>query len=161
MSVYIKVKLAQARLAKKRAIRKAKKLCLAVVIIQFLLASGYCAIVKADLLKPSIVYINIVRAEKAPIKEDSKPEISDIDRIADYIYTMESSRGKNNFSKCEAIGKVNNIGFGIWGDNWLCFDSHAEEMETVKKWIKDKQDKGMSEKDLLCLYSGGNYKICK
>lgn len=81
--------------------------------------------------------------------------------LSDYIWLHESTRGKNNYSKCEAIGKVNGIGYGIWGERWMCFDSHKEEMETLKKWIQDKKDKGMSDKELLCLYSGNNYLICK
>jgi hypothetical protein len=33
-------------------------------------------------------------------------------------------------------------------------------MEVLKKWITDKEEKGMSEVEWKCLYSGNHYKIC-
>ena len=110
----------------------------------------------------------VVKAVAYPANEKSVMEEQDlsdttspVSQIADEIWMLESTRGKNNYSKCEAIGKVNGIGYGIWGGNWMCFDSHEEEMETLEKWISEKRDKGMTDKELKCLYSGQNYKICK
>ena len=94
-------------------------------------------------------------------EQDLSDTTSPVSQIADEIWMLESTRGKNNYSKCEAIGKVNGIGYGIWGGNWQCFESHEEEMKTLEKWISEKRDKGMTDKELMCLYSGSNYRICK
>jgi hypothetical protein len=84
-----------------------------------------------------------------------------VDELADYIWLHESSRGKNNYSKCTAIGKINGVGYSIYGGKWMCFESHEEEMQTVKKWIENERLKGLSDLELLCRYSGSNYQICK
>lgn len=82
--------------------------------------------------------------------------------IAEYVWLHESTNGLNNYSKCEAIGKINGIGYAIPGDgNYRCFDSHEDEMKVLEGWIIDKQARGMSRVELMCLYSGGNYNICK
>jgi len=100
--------------------------------------------------------------------EDVKGQTSasSIQELADLVWLKESTRGQHNFSKCEAIGKVNTIGHGIWKDkngiqHWMCFENHTEEMKVLEDWIQDKRDKGMSDQELLCLYSGGNYKNCQ
>lgn len=84
-----------------------------------------------------------------------------IDELADYIWLHESSRGKNNYSKCEAVGKINSIGYAIYDGKWMCFNSHEEEMQTLNKWLTNKKEVGLSDTELLCLYSGSNYSICK
>lgn len=84
-----------------------------------------------------------------------------VDKLADYIWLKESTRGKNNYSKCEIVGKINGIGYGVWGDNYVCFDSHEEEMETLKKWITNHKSEGMTDNELLCHYSGRNYDLCQ
>jgi hypothetical protein len=99
----------------------------------------------------------------AQVAENVKGQTSasSIKELSDLIWLNESTRGKNNYSKCEAIGKVNGIGYGIWGGHWQCFESHKEEMEVLEDWIKDKLDEGMSDQELLCLYSGNNYDLCQ
>lgn len=78
--------------------------------------------------------------------------------LADYIWMKESTRGKNNYSKCEAVGKVNGIGYGIPGNgSYICFDSHEDEMKVLGGWLIAKKAQGMSEERILSLYSGGNY----
>lgn len=84
-----------------------------------------------------------------------------IEELQDYIWLHESTRGKNNYSKCEIVGMTNGIGYGVWGDNYVCFDNHEEEMETLKKWINNHKYEGMTDTELLCLYSGNNYAQCK
>lgn len=80
--------------------------------------------------------------------------------IADLIWSRESSRGKNNFSKCEAKGMTNGIGMGVWGGNYMCFQDHAEEMKVLEDWIARHQEEGLSYIELLCHYSGNNYREC-
>lgn len=93
--------------------------------------------------------------------EETKKDRS-VDELADYIWFKESTRGKNNFSKCEAIGKINGIGYRIPGDgSYTCFDSHDDEMSVLKGWIIDKKALGWSELKMLCTYSGHNYSECK
>ena len=161
MSVYVKVKTAQMRIIAEKLHKKAQKLALAVVITEYLLVGGWYfaeTMGLLEFLQPKTVIIQIAKPVEA--KEQPKPqeikEISDIDRIADNIWNLESTRGKHNYSKCEAIGKVNGIGYGIPGNGkYICFENHAEEMETLKRWIEDKQEKGMTENELMCFYNTG------
>lgn len=96
---------------------------------------------------------------KAPIVESTEKSI---DELADYIWMKESTRGKKNYSKCEAIGKTNGIGYDIPGDGtFVCFDSHEEEMHVLKGWIIYRKALGWSELKMLCTYSGNNYEECK
>lgn len=162
----IKIKLAQFRLFMQKLHEQAKKIALAVVLTQYLLAGSYAIAQNKgwlEWLEPKIVYSTIyqARAEQIPEPKQEQPAERTVEEIALEIYKLESSNGKNNYSKCEAIGKINGIGYGIWGNNWQCFNSHAEEIETLHKWITTKQAQGMTEKELMCLYSGNNYSICK
>ncbi len=85
-----------------------------------------------------------------------------IDELADYIWMKESTRGKNNYSKCEEVGKVNGVGYAIPGDgSYVCFDIHDDEMQAVKGWLTVRKALGWSELKMLCTYSGSNYTECK
>lgn len=84
-----------------------------------------------------------------------------IEELSDYIWLHESTRGKNNFSKCEIVGKINGIGYSVWGNNYVCFDSHEEEMEYLKKWISNHKTEGMTDNEILCHYSGNHYDLCQ
>lgn len=96
---------------------------------------------------------------KTEVKEEVKKEEKD---LADYIWMKESSRGKNNFSKCEEIGKINGVGYAIPGDgSYICFDSHEEEMKAVDGWLAVRKASGWSELKMLCTYSGNHYDECK
>lgn len=95
-------------------------------------------------------------------KEDEKVELDEVESMSDYIWFKESTRGKNNFSKCESIGKINGIGYGIPGDgSFVCFESHDEEMQVLRGWIIYRRALGWSELKMLCTYSGNNYDECK
>ena len=138
-------------LAKKTKYEALKLSCMAFILIA-LGVIGYAVAVNYDLIKwlePKVVYINLAEAKGIEPKDNS------IERIADYIYLKESSSGKNGYSKCKAIGQVNNIGYGIYGGKWQCFDNHAEEMNVLNEWISDKRAKGMSDNELLCIYNTG------
>jgi hypothetical protein len=84
-----------------------------------------------------------------------------IEELADIIHLRESTKGKNNYSQCEKIGKFNEYGFGIPGDgSFLCFDKGMDRV-AVLGWLAQHRAMGMSDKAMLCLYSGNNYKECK
>lgn len=173
MRIWIKVQRAKLALKyrkavifKRQAMKEARKLALAVVLLEFLLAGGY-AIAEhkgyLEFLQPKTVIIKVAEAKEITPEAPKQPEVVDnsINNIADKIYLLESSRGKNNYSKCKAIGRVNSIGYGIDGSGkFVCFKDHAEEMLTLTNWIKNKQAQGMTEAQMLCLYSGRNYKGC-
>lgn len=115
----------------------------------------------------TITIINEVKAQETEktmqVEEEVMQKESDnVEELAEMIYKLESTSGKNNYSKCEAIGKINGIGYGIPGNGtYQCFESHEDEMKVLRGWIIDKKAKGMTDNELLCLYSGRNYKICK
>lgn len=100
--------------------------------------------------------------QSIPVVEAKEVEKVDrVEELSKLIWERESTNGKNNYTKCEAQGKINGIGYGIPGNGqYVCFNSHEEEMTALKGWITDKLARGMSEKQLLCLYSGNNYKEC-
>jgi hypothetical protein len=105
--------------------------------------------------------IEITQAKTLKIepKEEKKDRVKE---IAEDIWNRESTKGQHNYSKCEAIGKVNGIGYGIAGNGkYLCFESHEDEMRVLEGWIIAKFSAKYTERDLLCIYSGNNYKECK
>lgn len=154
-----KLKKAQAKLFCAKAEKEIKKLAVAIVITEFVIAGAIVIVSNYNyfgLLDSKTVYIEVSHAQNAPERTElPQDEVLDIKAISDTIWLLESSRGQNNYSKCTAIGKVNGIGFGIWGGHWQCFDSHAEEMETLEKWIQNKINEGLNEKELMCLYNTG------
>lgn len=113
----------------------------------------------------SIIIENTRVIEKAEAKEAEQVETPKVDRVkelSELIYKRESSEGINNYSKCEAVGKYNGVGYGIPGDgSYRCYDSHEDEMQVLRGWIIDKKALGWSELKMLCTYSGNNYKECK
>lgn len=111
-------------------------------------------------LQESAIFEQIQPIETVQAKE--LPKVDEIDEMAELIYQRESSKGKNNFSKCEEQGKYNGIGYAIPGDGtYICFESHEEEMQALKGWLVAKKAAGMSDDEMLCLYSGNNYVNCK
>jgi len=168
MRVYIKIKLQQAKNTAKNIREEAEKIAVAVVLAEILLVSGYAVGERYQLFDIfrhtegiTIVQARTPEAIKQATKTPEEDKADTIERIASTIWTRESTQGKNNYSKCEAIGKVNGIGYGIAGNGkYICFESHADEMRTLEGWIIAKQAQGMTETGLMCLYSGGNYKEC-
>lgn len=91
--------------------------------------------------------------EEAPIKEEVV-EVKPVD-LVDFIFMKESSRGKKNYSKCEAIGKYNRYGYGIPGNGqYICFEKD-EDTKAVAGWVAEKIARGYSDNELLCLYNTG------
>lgn len=120
-------------------------------------ASGmYVALVAPEvMMSASRVYENTnpLIIEPAHAKE---VEVKEVKRdLVDFIFQKESSRGKNNYSKCEAIGKFNRYGFGIPGNgDYLCFEK-GQDTVAVAGWVAQKKAAGMSDEALLCLYNTG------
>jgi hypothetical protein len=81
--------------------------------------------------------------------------------IVDYIHLKESSRGKNNYSKCAEIGLYNEFGYGIPGNGeFMCFEKGLDRAE-VERWVQDKLDEKYTVPELLCLYNTGTaYQTC-
>lgn len=118
--------------------------------------------IMSEVTKPSdpIVIVNPALAQTIEV---AAPEVAPVKRdLADYIWSKESSRGKNNYSECEKIGKVNGIGYAIPGDgSYVCFDSHEDEMIALNGWLMARKAFGWSELKMLCTYSGNHYDECK
>lgn len=99
--------------------------------------------------------INIAQAQELP-------QVDPIEALSALIWQRESTKGINNYSKCEAQGKFNTIGYGIPGNgSYLCFASHEDEMQALKGWLITHKAQGMTEKEMLCLYSGSHYQECQ
>lgn len=160
-----KLKKAQAKLFCAKVEKEIKKLAVAIVITEFVIAGAIVIVSNYNyfgLLDSKTVYIEVSHAQNAPERTElPQDEVLDIKAISDTIWLLESGRGQHNYSKCTAIGKINGIGYNVWGSNYSCFGSHAEEMEVLEDWITKHIAEGMTEQELLCHYSGGNYKICK
>jgi len=100
----------------------------------------------------SLVGPEQLRGSKSQVASLSVPE------IVRRIQILESSGGKNNYSKCEKIGKYNNYGYGIYGEKYQCFEK-GEDTKTVEKWVKDKLDNGYKIEELACYYNEGLRKM--
>ena len=158
------VKSRKYRLIAKKTKKEALKLSCAGFILIALSVMSYGLAEKYNLsskLESEPVYIKINEVKAEPVELEMDQEKQRVEELAEGIWTRESTRGKNNYSKCEAIGKINGIGYGIYKDakgiqHWQCFENHEEEMEVLRDWIIRKQ-KTMSEQEFLSLYSGGSY----
>ncbi len=167
--LYWKIKGEKIKLFYGKVKKEALKLSFAVVVAESLMVGGFYFAEKYGIMeyfKPKTVYIvneahakTITEAPETTKIEDTAP--ASVESIADTIYTLESSQGVNNYSKCAAIGKINTIGYGISGGKYMCFKDHAEEMKVLEGWITEKRARGLGDTELLCLYSGNNYKLCK
>lgn len=157
-----KIAVAKAKYQAKQAYKQAQKIAFATVLAEIVLVGGYAVgeyhgifdIFRGESLQKE--YINTTHASQKPEKVTEKPKNTEIDTIADTIWMLESTKGKNNYSKCTAEGKINGIGYGIPGNGkYTCFNTHAEEMETLRAWITKKQSQGITGKNLYCLYNTG------
>lgn len=160
MRVYLKIKARQAKNLLAKAKREAIKLAVAVLIGEIVLVTGYALAVKYSFTN---IFYQSNTIEFVQAKTIEKPKASEpkdrVQELAEYIWNKESTQGLHNYSQCEAQGKVNGIGYGIPGNgNYICFESHDEEMTALKGWITTKFAQGYSEKELLCTYQSGKRK---
>lgn len=106
-----------------------------------------------DIFSEKRIVIENVVVHPAKAKEIEKP--SRAEAIADIIHNLESSRGKNNYSKCEEQGEYNEYGYGIPGNGkYLCFDKGKDRVAVIG-WIEHKLAQGFTEKELACVYNTG------
>ncbi len=97
---------------------------------------------------PRKIEVNI-----SPVGSDSaKLKTLDIGEIADKIYTLESSQGKND--GCRKLGLYNGYGFSQSAFSWKCFSSHEEVRQLVIDWLIDNISKYGLEQ-ALCRYNIG------
>lgn len=89
---------------------------------------------------------------EAVICEGEQPK-DDIQTIADTIYGLESTWGKND--GCRAKGKFNGYGFGQNEHSWNCYDTQEEVRLAVEKWIAEKLESGHDVPSLVCGYNLG------
>ncbi len=109
-------------------------------------------------------YIQIngaVAPAASQVKEDIKAEAGEtqpsadlsVSEIADRIYVLESSGGKND--SCRLKGMWN--GYGYMQNTYYneCFSSQEEVRGLVEGWIQDKLDKNYKTAELACFYNKG------
>ena len=92
---------------------------------------------------------------KEAYKGETQVSPSPLSLVADKIMILESSGGKNNYSKCEAIGKYNRYGYGIYGGNYLCFEKD-KDTEAVIKWLERETEKNPNLNQVICKYNLGS-----
>jgi len=88
----------------------------------------------------------------SPVGTQSASMIFDIGSIADKIYTLESSNGKND--SCRNLGLYNGYGFRENSSEWKCFESHEQVRELVINWLTT-HIKNFGVEKALCMYNRG------
>jgi hypothetical protein len=80
----------------------------------------------------------------------------DLGKIADKIYTLESSGGKND--GCRKLGLYNGYGYRQNTSEWVCYGSHEEVRQHVISWLTENIKNG-DVQDALCYYNKGKRNI--
>jgi hypothetical protein len=78
--------------------------------------------------------------------------ILDLGQIADKIYTLESSGGKND--GCRDMGLFNGYGYRQNSFEHVCYGSHEEVRSHVIAWL-EQNIKGGDIERALCKYNRG------
>jgi hypothetical protein len=154
----IKTKIAIAKAKRKlnSLHEQAKRIALAVIIVQYMLAIGYYQAEKHNLLMwmtPNNKIITIYNTKTPTVEAHEDKDKDRAEKLADIIYLLESSNGKND-AKCERIGKHNGYGYNQGIDRNYCLDSDEAMREIVIDWI-DRHGQNMNDKNLLCYYNTG------
>jgi hypothetical protein len=161
MRLFVRVKIAQMGILARKAGEEVKKLALAVVIVEFMLAGAFAVVVNQNWTIEQIAPVEAKTTQhndsQATPKPEAKPSIDENEAIADKIYQLESSSGKND-QKCERIGKHNGYGYAQGVDKNFCLDSDEEMRAVVIDWIERNKAAGLNESQMLDKYSGGVYK---
>jgi len=145
---------------KERIMRKIRRYAVAIVITEMIIVAVI------GLTAPQIIWvygkltaenkrvIEISNAEE--IKEVEDPQMKERAELRKIIFTLESSKGVNNYSKCKEQGKFNRTGHAIDGSgSYICFDTEEEEMLELDQYIKRRQNENMSRDEILCYYNTG------
>jgi hypothetical protein len=105
-----------------------------------------------------ITIVNEAKAAmEAPVEEPVAEEVPRVDEevedVADTIFALESSKGKND--GCQRYGKWNGYGYRQNSSEFVCFESRDEVRGYVMGWIKEKRSIGMTTDEMLCYYNTG------
>lgn len=140
---------------KKALVEKCRNIVALYFILSILTVIGFAAGIKYEVFQShSFVVVNQVRAASQP--KDEEVTVAKRD-LVDEIFLKESSRGKKNYSKCEAKGMYNRYGFGIPGDGtYLCFEKDMDTV-AVAGWVAHKKALGYTDNQLLCGYNSGKF----
>ena len=90
------------------------------------------------------------------VNEVGKSEVAPLQTkvIVEKVMGLESSWGKNNYSKCEAQGLYNRYGYGIPGDgSYLCFEKD-DDTKVVEDWFNRHLEKYTLAQS-LCRFNTG------
>lgn len=101
-------------------------------------------------------------SQVTPLREDGKRDtlaqgeetLPSLEEIADRIYRLESSGGKND--NCHKLNKHNGYGFGVYNNHVDCFDSDLDARKQVKQWFVEKLKKYSLEQS-ACGYNTGKF----
>ena len=74
-------------------------------------------------------------------------------QILKNIYTLESSRGRND--SCKEQGKFNGFGYGQNSTVWNCFDTFEEVATKVNAWFTKRFNEGYTEAEAISYYNTG------
>ncbi len=149
---------------KKKKVSKLKKTSISflIFIILFMLLSGaygiYSFFTTYGLQTPVLLRSSVYPLKReiivSPVASSSgkMTAIFDLGKIADKIYTLESSNGKND--GCNRLGLFNGYGFRQNSSEWICYESHEQVRTLVIDWLT-KHIKGGDIQSALCLYNRG------
>ena len=108
---------------------------------------------RSPIIIQSPIVPNKVELMISPVGSDSaKLKTLDIGEIADKIYTLESSGGKND--SCRKLGLYNGYGYSQSTFSWKCYESHEQVRQLVIDWLIDNISKYGLEQ-ALCRYNVG------
>lgn len=170
MFVEQKIKIKRVQMKTSEFLRKlhqqAKRIALAVVIMEFVMAGTYAGLVKYEVLplEKEVIVVERVIAKEIPVQEQTEAteevkEITRADEIADIIYLLESTNGKFD-EKCERLGENSHNGYGYRqgvGRNYCLESDEAMREEVIKDIeIKIARHPQATNNEILCLYNSGD-----
>lgn len=132
-----------------------------ILILSLLSAYGIYAFFTTYALQSPILFQAPIRKLNpdviiSPVSSESgkaaKTGTFNVGEIADKIYILESSGGKND--GCRELGKFNGYGYRQNSFEWVCYDSHEEVRQLVINWLT-KHIKDGNIEQALCLYNQG------
>lgn len=155
-------------------IEEVNKLAVATIIFEFIFGIGFYGLVHYGVypFEPEVIVIEVVSASVGDVVPAATQDTTNLDEekvseettppsvgsIVDKIHILESSAGKNNFSKCKAQGLYNEFGYGVYGDNFLCFE-RGEDRKAVEKWFI-RELSNLTIQEAVCKYNTGKTDNC-
>lgn len=100
---------------------------------------------------------NLIASSYASVKVQANKEMEiDYEDLADRIFQLESSSGRND--GCKREGLVNGYGYRQNSRSRKCYDNQTEVRNIVIGWFKKHLESGMDLATTVCYYNTG-YKI--